>query len=41
MSQQYFYENTYFNTVTVCIQLLMTKSLMYLLCYYITTPLQH
>lgn len=33
MSQLYFYEDVYFNTVMVCIQLLMTKSLMYLLCY--------
>lgn len=31
----------YFNTVIVCIQLLMTKSLMYLLCYvnYTTSAL--
>lgn len=33
VSQLYFYENVYFNTVMVCIQLFMTKSLMYLLCY--------
>lgn len=31
--RDYFYENVYFNTVMVCIQLFMTKSCMCVSCY--------